>query len=196
MPHVEDTQQAQEPKKHGAAMFVLAGISFLPVLGVPFGIACIVVALGSRYANSKLLGILGGSGILVTVLLFGVVFPSLMSQLDDPKFYKTFEPQAKSAMTLLVRTIEYYKLQNSRYPTSLEELRESWSEGEMVVTFDFSAPTNADEEQPEFYYEVVRDGQNYLLFGVGQDREPFTEDDIFPLIDPDKDKTIGWVKAP
>ncbi len=62
-------------KKHGAFPFVLAGISFIPLIGVLFGIICIAVALIARKSNSLLLGILGGSGILVTVVIYGVILP-------------------------------------------------------------------------------------------------------------------------
>lgn len=177
--------------KHGAGAFVLAGISFIPLLGVVPGIICIINALVGKKSNSKLLGILGFSGTLVTVVLYGVLLPIMF---NNKSFSKKFEPHSISAMTSLVRHVEYYKLQNNRYPKSMEELRSTLKEGEMVFSFDLSGPIGLGEKQREFYYEVINGGNNYLLFGVGTDAAPFTDDDIYPLIDTNKDKNIGWVK--
>ena len=176
--------------KHGAGAFVLAGISFIPLIGVITGLICIINALVSRKANSKLLGGLGFTGIMVSVILYGVVLPNLF---NNENFSKQFEPHAISAMTSLVRHIEYYKLQNNRYPSSMEELRSNLKEGEMVFSFDVSGPISMGQKQRDFYYEVINNGTSYLLFGVGVDATPFTEDDIYPLIDTNKDKNIGWV---
>lgn len=177
--------------KHGTGAFVLAGISFIPLLGVIPGLICIVNALVGKKTNSKLLGLLGFAGIMVSVVLYGILLPSMF---NNPTISKQFEPHAISAMTSLVRHVEYYKLQNNRYPSSMEELRSNLKEGEMVFSFDMSGPMRLGEKQRDFYYEVINGGKNYLLFGVGADATPFTEDDIYPLIDSDKDKNIGWVK--
>ena len=179
-------------KKHGAGAFVLAGFSFIPLLGVLTGIICILNAIIARRPNSKLLGLLGFSGIMVSVILYGVILPGMFNNSD---FSKKFEPHAISSMTSLVRNIEYIKLQSGAYPESMEEVRASLKEGEMVFSYDVSGPATMGETQRDFYYEVINDGNNYLLLGIGLDATPFTEDDIYPLIDPAKDKNIGWVKS-
>jgi len=159
-------------------------------MGVFAGMACILLAVIGRRSNSMLLGGLGFSGIMCTVIIYGVILPSVINNID---LSKHFEPQAKSAMTSLVRHAEYFKLQHGHYPESLEELRANLKDGELVFFYDMSGPLRPDQEPREFYYEVVGDGDSYLLFGVGGDAEPFTSDDIYPLIDPVKDKNIGWV---
>lgn len=181
----------EEKKKHGAGAFVLAGISFIPLIGVLTGIICILNAIISRRPNSKLLGLLGFCGIMLSVILYGVILPGMFKSTD---FAKQFEPHAISAMTSLVRNIEYIKLQSGVYPQSMEKVRANLKEGEMVFSYDVSGPPTIGEVQRDFYYEVINDGRNYLLFGIGADATPFTEDDIYPLIDPAKDKNIGWVK--
>lgn len=186
---------SEKEQKHGPFAFVLAGISFIPLIGVLFGLICIGMALSARKANSKLLGVLGGCGILVTILIYGVILPSVMGLFGDGGLSKQFEPHAKSSMTSMVRLIEYFKLQNSRYPDSLDELRSSLKEGEMVITFDLSGPMKLGEKARDFHYEVVKDGNHYLLFSVGLDGISFTEDDVYPLIDPSKDIAIGWLKT-
>jgi hypothetical protein len=178
-------------KKHNAGAFVLAGVSFIPLIGVIPGLVCIVNALIRRVSNSKLLGGLGFAGVMVTVLIYGVILPNAFK---SGKFSQGFEQHAISAMTSLVRNIEYFKLQNSRYPNSMEEIRANLKEGEMLFTYDVSGPMTMGEQQRDFYYEVINDGNNYLLFGVGVDAAPFTADDIYPLIDKEKDKNIGWLR--
>lgn len=195
MPEIESNTTTKQARKHGAFPFVLSGVSFIPLIGVLFGIICIAIALFSRKSNSKLLAILGGCGILVTVVLYGVILPYSLSLFEEGEFSELFEPHAKSTMTSMVRHIEYYKLQNSRYPNNLEDLRSSLKKGEMVFTFDVSGPLKMGEKPRDFYYKVIRDGKNYLLFSVGSDGIPFTEDDIYPLLDPNKDKATGWLKS-
>ncbi len=182
----------EKKKKHGAGAFVLAGFSFIPIIGVLTGIICILNAVIARRPNSKLLGLLGFSGIMFSVILYGVILPNIFKNTD---FSRQFEAHAISAMTSLVRNIEYIKLQNGTYPESMEEIRASLKEGEMLLSYDVSGPAKMGETRRDFYYEVINDGNNYLLFGIGIDATPFTEDDIYPLIDPAKDKNIGWVKS-
>lgn len=184
--------EPEEIKKHGVGPFVLAGISFIPLIGIFTGIICIVIAVIGKKSNSRLLGGLGVSGILLSVVLYGSLFYKMF---NDGEFTKGFEVHSISAMTSLVRHIEYYRLQHGYYPESMAALRENLKEGEMVFSFDMSGPLNVDGQQREFYYEVINSGENYLLLGVGQDASPFTTDDIFPIIDPEKDKNIGWTRV-
>ena len=191
MEEEQSTEIKQNKKKHGPLIFVVAGLSLVPLIGVVFGIVCILTAAISRKSNSLLLGSIGVVGILVTVVLYGVILPS---KFNDPEFSKKFEPHAKSAMTSIIRHVEYFKLQNSRYPKSMEELKTTLKEGELVFMHDVSAPGKFGEQR-DFFYKVVNEGNNYLLLGVGVDGIPLTNDDIYPLIDPEKDKAIGWVQS-
>ena len=180
--------------KHGPLPFVLAGISFIPLIGVPLGLICIAVAVVVRKDNSKLLGVLGACGILSTIVLYGVVLPLVGLMFSLGSHSSMFEPHARSILTTMVRHIEYYKLQNNRYPTDLAELRSSLKDGEMVFSFDVTGPLKMGESPREFHYEVINNGKQYVLFSIGADGKPFTKDDIHPLIDPTKDRAIGWVE--
>ena len=76
---------------------------------------------------------------------------------------------------------------------SMKALREQLTGGEIAFTYDMSVSIKTKGQQRELYYELVNDGKNYLLFAIGQDSMPFITDDIFPLLDPEKDKNNGWV---
>ena len=54
----------EESRKHGIGAFILAGISFIPLIGIFTGIICIVIASVGKKSNSKFLGGLGLAGIL------------------------------------------------------------------------------------------------------------------------------------
>lgn len=179
-------------KKHGTGAFVLAGFSFVPIVGVLPGGLCVVNAMVSRRENSNILGMLGTAGIVLTIFLAGVVIPKMV---NSEQFVKGLEPHARSTMTTLVRHIEYYKLQYGEYPESIKALRDDLKEGEMVYSFDISAPTTLGMTAREFHYELINDGRNYVLLGVGMDATPYTDDDVFPLIDAKKDIRIGWLKS-
>ena len=181
----------EEKDKHGVGAFILAGTSFIPLIGIFTGIACIVIAVVRKKSNSKLLGGLGFAGIMLSIILYGTLFYKMTS---DGGFSKGFEVHAVNAMTSLVRDIEYYKLQHGDYPESLDVLRESLTDDEMPFPYDISGPMNGTGAQRDYSYNVINEGENYTLFGIGQDATPFTSDDIFPVIDPEKDKNIGWVK--
>ncbi|PLY05046.1 MAG: hypothetical protein C0625_13495 [Arcobacter sp.] len=183
----------EEKNKHGVGAFVLAGISFIPLIGIFTGVICIIIAAIGRKTNSRLLGFLGFAGIIFSVVLYGSMFYKLFQ--GDGLGGKNFEPHAISAMTSLVRNIEYIKLQSGSYPKNMEEVRGNLKEGEIVFSYDVSGPMKMGQKQRDFHYEVINNGNNYLLFGVGLDAEPFTQDDIYPLIDPVKDQNIGWVKS-
>ena len=115
-----------EKKKHGVGVFVLAGLSFIPLIGVLPGIICIIIALIGRKSNSKLLGGLGIAGISITVILYGYVLPNLTKN-------KNFEPLTKRIVTNLIKDIEYFKIQNNRYPKNLEELNKNPKKGKFMM---------------------------------------------------------------
>jgi hypothetical protein len=85
----------------------------------------------------------------------------------------------------LVKDIEFYKLQNGKYPERLEQLQSSNS---MVIIYD---PLQAGSKtNSEYNYMLV--GDNYKLFSSGIDRKQNTKDDIIPDI---KDSSkVGFIK--
>lgn len=165
--------------------WVFGGLSFIPCLGVPFGLVAIVLAFikGPRGA-----AYLGGAGITCTVLLYGTLF--YMGMIQRGGVYDGL--RAKMAVTMLnstVKEIEYYKLQHGSYPTSLEELKDQEKD---------SFPSSSDPTSMErgnmnelFFYQLDSSGKYYYLRSVGADGKPFTSDDILPSIPPEELKNSG-----
>jgi len=94
-------------------------------------------------------------------------------------------------ITSLVQDIEFYKIQNEKYPESLEILMKSLPENSKVYVFD---PTDYRWlRKPRYYYYELIDKNHYYLLGLGPDDKPFTKDDIVPKVKIDPKSKIGLV---
>lgn len=171
---IEATQE-----KLGKFPYVLGGMSFIPLIGVLFGIIAIVWGLVTQKLGGKRLAAIGAAGISFTIILYGALF--YFGFMQRGGVYDDLRTKlAQTTLNSLVQSIEFYKVQHGAYPESLKVLQESLPKESLVAVFD---PTDVKVEgQPRyFYYERV--GQDhYLLRGVGPDGLPFTADDILPQL--------------
>jgi hypothetical protein len=114
--------------------FVLGGLSFVLLVGVPLGIAAIVWGLTTRKLGGKKLALIGLGGILFTALLYGGLFYFGFAQRDG--IYDSLRVKlAQSTLNSLVPTIELYKIQHGTYPATLEELRASLPKDSFIYDF-------------------------------------------------------------
>jgi hypothetical protein len=168
--------------------FVLGGLSFIPLLGVPLGIAAVIWAAATKRRGRVLLAVLGSGGIALTCVLYGALFYFGFAQRGG--IYDNLRAQlAQTSLNSLVQSIEFYKLQTGHYPASLEELKESLPKNSLVIIFDPTGVAAGQRARP-FYYRRV-DEAHYYLRGLGADGIPFTADDIVPQVAPDPDSHIG-----
>ena len=175
-------------EKLGAFPFVIGGLSFIPGLGILFGVISITWGLATNKARGKLLALIGGGGILLNIILYSSLF--YRGFIKRGGVYDNLRVElAKSSITELVLAIEFYKVQNGKYPESLEILRKSLPKNSTVFVFD---PTDVQivRKTRYFHYELV-DNQHYYLLGVGPDGQPFTRDDILPEVEVGPDSKIG-----
>ncbi|MBW8723724.1 MAG: hypothetical protein JF625_01020 [Inquilinus limosus] len=158
--------------------FVVGGLSFIPLIGVPFGIAAIVWGVVTKKAGGKKLAIVGACGIALTILLYGSLF--YFGFVQRGGVYD--ELRARMAQTTLngvLPAVEVYRLQNGTYPDSLEQLRASLPKDSTVMVIDGSNVRLGGTEPRPFFYQRV-DADHYYLRGVGPDGKPFTADDVLP----------------
>ncbi len=177
-----------EKEKLGAFPFVIGGISFIPLLGVLFGIVAIIWGLVTKKSGGKKLAIIGACGIAFTVILYSSLF--YFGFMQRGGVYDELRGQlAESTLTTVVQAIEFYKTQNGHYPDSLATLQASLPENSMVFVFD---PTHIEmgSDQRYYHYELQGDS-NYYLLGVGVDGEPYTADDLLPSIELQPNSGIG-----
>lgn len=171
---------SETEEKLGVFPFVVGGLSFIPGIGFIFGAIAITWGLVTSKAGGKKLAKVGACGIGFGVLLYGALFYFGFMQrggvYDDLRI-----ELAQSNLTQLVQSIEFYKVQNGRYPEDLDALKESLPENSFVFIYDATQAGFGGE--PQLYYYDPFNEEEYYLLGVGLDGVPFTSDDILPAID-------------
>jgi hypothetical protein len=161
----------------GGFPFVVGGLSFIPLIGVPFGIAAIVWGVVTTKAGGRKLAVVGTCGILLTILLYGGLF--YFGFVQRGGVYDELRVRlAQTTLKGLLPAVEVYRLQNGTYPDSLEQLRASLPKDSVVIVIDPSDVRLGGAPRPFFYQRV--DADHYHLRGAGPDGKPFTADDILP----------------
>jgi hypothetical protein len=168
--------------------FVIGGLSFIPLVGVPFGMAAIVWGLVTKKSGGKKLAFVGALGIGCTIVLYSAVFyfgfvqrggiyDGLRSQLSQTNLYS------------VVLAIEFHRLQYGTYPESLEALQKTMPRETLIFFFDPADVVLGTPLRTYFYERVGVD--HYYLRGVGVDKEPFTADDIVPMVEKGPGSKVG-----
>ena len=164
-------------KKLGAFPFVVAGLSFIPLVGLIFGGVAIAWGLLTQKAGGKKLALVGGLGVGFTILIYGGLFYFGFVQrggiYDDLR-----QKLAQTTLNSLVQSVEFYKVEFGRYPVSLIELKETLPKVGFVSVFD---PSDIKPGGRYFYYSVVDEG-HYYLRGLGASGVPFAKDNIVPEV--------------
>jgi hypothetical protein len=165
----------------GFIPYIFGGLSFIPLCGVPFGVISIIWGLISKKRGSKILVIIGGLGIAVTIILYGSLY--YFGFIQRGGVYDSLrENLAETQLNNLVPIIEFYKLQYGEYPLTLSDLANAQPEGQPIFIWDPTIMTGNIESR-QFYYELTNNSSNYYLLGVGADNTPYTSDDMLPIND-------------
>jgi hypothetical protein len=177
-------------KKVGTGSYIIAGLGFIPLIGVLFALVTIILGIIKLKSGDKRLIILGCLGISLTVVLYSALFYFGLVQRGG--VYDRLRDQlAKILLVELVKDIEYYKTTKGQYPESLAQLQDSLGKGTFTSIYD---PTrimtwkNFDAKPAPFFYQLTDDKTHYYLLAVGADQKPFTSDDLVPDL-PDQDRT-------
>ncbi len=178
-----------DPAKRLAGLpFVIGGLSFIPLLGVLFGLVAVIWGLTTRKLGGKKLALVGALGIVFTVVIYGSLF--YFGFVQRGGVYDELRAKlAKTTLNSVVQAVEFYKLQHGNYPASLDELRSSLPKDSAIFIYDPTIVGRGDAPR-EFYYERV-DAEHYFLRGVGPDGQPFTADDIVPDVEVQAAGKIG-----
>ena len=178
----------EEQEKLGTFPFVISGVSFIPLIGIVFGIIAIVWGLVTKKLGGKKLAVIGACGIGFSIILYGSLF--YFGVVQRGGVYDDLRTQlSRNIITSLVQAIEFHKTQNGQYPESLEILRKSLPENSMVFVYD---PTHVQmSSEPRYYHYELKDESHYYLLGVGSDARPYTADDVLPNIEIKQNSDIG-----
>jgi hypothetical protein len=176
----------QSQKPLGCVPYAIGGASFIPLVGVLFGVIAIVWGIARR---ARSLIVLGSCGILFTIIAYGALFYFGMFQRGG--IYDKLRSQlAVTMLNSAVKEIEFYKLQHGHYPTSLREA-EPKDKMQMNSFIDPTFMQHKGTSDGRFYYELDPAGSFYYLRSVGPDGIPFTGDDILPTLTEDERKNTG-----
>ena len=161
--------------------YTIGAASFIPAVGVLFGLVAIIVGIARR---ARMIIVLGASGILFSVFLYVALFSSggVYARLDSGL--------AVYVLGEAVKEIESYKLQHGRYPASLSEV-EPKGKKRINSFIDPTATHGGKTLNGRFYYQLDPSGEFYYLRSVGPDGVPFTGDDILPSLPEDERKKTG-----
>lgn len=178
------------PGKLGTLPYVIGSVSFIPLFGVLFGIVAVVWGLSTKRPGGKWLAAIGAGGISFTFFIYGGLF-YLGTVQRGGAFDELRVKLTQSAINSLVPSIELYKIQNGRYPDSLEVLQQSMPKDNFAAMFVTDPSVMVPEEKPRyFFYEKVGE-DHYYLRGLGPDGKPFTTDDVVPQISSNPDSKLG-----
>lgn len=171
--------ESSKSDKLGILPYVIGGMSFIPAIGVLFGVVAIVWGLTTRKFGGRRLAAVGAAGIGFTVVLYGALF--YFGTVRRGGIYDELRARlAQGMINSLVPAIEFYKIQNGAYPESLKILQDSLPKDSFVSVVDPSVVTFGGEPR---YFSYERVGQDhYYLRGLGPDGRQFTADDIVPEI--------------
>lgn len=181
--------QTRHQEKMGCFAYALAFFSFIPLYGVPIGIVSIILGLIKRKAGGWKVSIIGGLGILFTVMSYsGAYYLGFKQRGGVVDKMKT--EMAQRQLTELVRMIEFHKLQKGYYPESLEKLVANSEEH--IFILDVTDITELNKKPRNYYYELDPTGEFYYLQSKGFDGVLSSNDDIYPLISDYEIGSLGY----
>jgi hypothetical protein len=159
---------------------LVAGMGFVPLLGLPFAIFAIAWGLLIRKRCGAKLVIFGTAGpILSSALFVGIAFVGSMIFYGPSAKERTNKFLAPRLMGV-GEEIEAFKKASGRYPAKLNEMAQSPRYLLAYDPFQSTQVTKGYTKQPTFYYQRLSDPSGYYLFSVGEDGKPFTSDDMLP----------------
>lgn len=167
--------------------YLIGFSSLIPILGILTSlISFIIGAVKIRQGGWKL--------ILLALLGFGISgglgyyghFDKRIVLLQERKI--DLEKVTGDQLARLARSIEAYKKEHGQYPNTLTDLpanvRRYIYDPETLHGRSGGAQLNV--------YDVMPDGNTYVLFSRGPDGEAFTPDDIFPNLTADEAGSFGY----
>lgn len=197
MSKIRQTRLAEKRRKEkddvGCFGVAIAVCSFIPLIGVPIGIISAIWGFFKWNSGGKKLVGLGVAGVLFTVGLYTYLFFMAQQTFSDPKIQAQI---VKPQLVALIKSIEYFKIQNERYPETLQELREK-SKDPIFIEDPSGVQFQFQKTEPRlYYYEIGETGDFYYLLSVGKDNLPFTADDILPDVSESEMGNIGYRVKP
>lgn len=175
--------------KMGIGVYIIAALSFIPVLGMLFGIAALTLGLCTkRKGRFKVMGI-GFAGILFTLGLNLYLSNYAFNDSENNAFIRGKLTQL--TLNAVLENLETHKAQFEQYPDSIEELTKK-----NIATFIHDPMDIQGGFNPRYLYYKKADADHYYLLSIGLDGVAFTKDDIVPEMKTFSQKQSGLLIQP
>lgn len=178
----------------GPLPYVIGGISFVPLLGVPFGIVAIIWGLLTGRKGGRSLALMGVGGIAVSVVLYGGLFYFGFVQRDGI-YDELRTSMAQLSLNSLVKHIEFYRVTHGEYPDSLQEVVDSVLENGLDIVMVQDPRQMPWQNEPGLFYYRKADNAHYYLRAVGPDGDPWSEGSLGPQVETGQG-TLGLLAGP
>jgi hypothetical protein len=163
--------------KESWPLFLVAALSFIPLLGIFFGGAGATWGLISSRRRALLAAGIAMTGALLNfagIMVMGMHSLGKTDTAIDVKF-------TQREMLKVVVAIDGYHATQHSYPPSLRLLQQrSMLAGKIVPVTDMSA--GGFHLPREYHYLIAPDGESYDLVATGPDNIVGTADDIRPVL--------------
>ena len=164
----------KKEKKAPIGLIIMSGLSFIPAIGVFFGIVSILISL-FNFKRFKLLFILGLSGIIFTTVIYSSLY-----YFGTVKRGGIFDDLRVSTNIYLLKDINkemtIYKYQFGTYPNELKDILKVNNNLTLIDPIVYRIKNYQGDSL--FYYKKTTD--SFVLFSIGFDGKPFSSDDIYP----------------
>jgi len=164
-------------------VYLIGLLCFIPLIGAIVGLVLII--LGISHYKDKVFVIIGALGILFTVAMYSSLFYYVNT---SSSFDGGFAELEQMEVNDLVKSVEFYKLQNGTYPDSLKQIQ---TRNSMTSIDD---PALVFKKKTSTQYQYQKKGNKYLLFSVGKDGLKNTPDDIYPTIYNSDTTKLGFIR--
>lgn len=160
-------------------LYLLAGLSFIPVLGFFVGSVALSWGLLSTRRGAGRAIAISATGALLNLVLVIVVS---ITMTRDPAFQQTNLQRIRQDLERVVLALEESHARSDAYPETLEALQRERGPLHPLQVIDLGPGVIRLAMPQQFHYIVAPDRSSYDLFSVGPDGKPGTNDDIRPVI--------------
>ena len=150
--------------------YILAGIGFIPMIGIPFGLAALVRGILTFRTNGKILLVLAIASFIPMSIMYGSL--GVLSQQKDGVFSKMHNSLAQRMLTESVAEIEMHKMVHGSYPDSLQSIKNNSNLSFILGKKGFHDTT--------YYY--FRKGDKYVFGNAGPNLIKLDSDDLAPVL--------------
>ena len=108
--NTDNTAPSAPRAKIHITAYILAAVSFIPLLGLPFGLAALIWGiLERRKRGAKIVALIASAGMLCTVAIYGALF--YFGFVQRGGVYDEMRRQlAVNTLSTLVSEVEFYRL--------------------------------------------------------------------------------------